>query len=83
MEGTGDDLIFTKLKAVPELLAKRWPMTESDRSSWQSIEDKLSVKGNALRLDFTATLEDSPSTRRFQLVVSPGGSRPLRSWAEN
>jgi general secretion pathway protein K len=82
MEGTGDDLVFTKLNAVPEQLGKRWPLTASDELSWQGIEEKLSVQGKALRLQFTATLDDSFSTRRIEMVLNPGDSRPVRSWGE-
>lgn len=82
IDGTGDDVVFTKIKGVPEQLEKRWPLTEDDKLSWQGIEDKLSVKGAAVLLQFTARLEDSASTRQYQIVVNPGEGRPLRSWTE-
>lgn len=82
VEGTADDVVFTNLKGIPDLLAKRWPLTVSDRLSWQGIESQLNVNGKALRLQFVASLPDSASTRRIQIVINPGESGPLREWIE-
>jgi type II secretory pathway component PulK len=82
VEGTADDVVFSNLKGIPEQLAKRWPLTVSDRFSWQGIEDKLTVNGTALRLQFVARLEDSASTRRIQIVINPGEAVPVREWVE-
>lgn len=82
VEGTADDVVFINLKGVPDQLAKRWPLTVSDRFSWQGIEDKLTVHGTAVRLQFTARLEDTASTRRIQIVINPGEDVPVREWVE-
>ncbi|MBK8574577.1 MAG: general secretion pathway protein GspK [Elusimicrobia bacterium] len=82
IHGTADDPVFAKIKSVPEQLEKRWPLTESDKLSWQSVERLLSVKGSALRLNVPITLDDSPSTRGCQIGLTPGETHVIRSWHE-
>lgn len=82
MDGTADDIVFTRIKSVPEQLEKRWPLTESDKLSWQAIENTMTLTGGALRLNASLTLNDSPSTRRCQIVVNPSEPRVVRSWYE-
>lgn len=82
LEGTADDIVFSKIKSVPEQLEKRWPLTESDRLSWQSVERLMTVKGNALRVNGPITLDDSQSSRWCEIVLTPSDPRAIRSYHE-
>ncbi|MBL8024690.1 MAG: general secretion pathway protein GspK [Elusimicrobia bacterium] len=83
LAGTSDDGVFPKKSQVIELLEKRWPLNESEKDSWQKVEDRISLRGSALRLDFPVTVENSLSTRWYQIGVDPtdGGQR-IQSWHE-